>query len=1114
MRRSLTFCVFFFTTFFCTHILSYAQDINLKVVQRDKNDVGGAVLGITQDMQGFLWLATQIGLYKYDGYQYISYHPTPSNPNSPASDLIECIASDRTGYVWLAPARTGLDRLDPATGIFTHFRHTKNDPGSLASDTVLAILQDRDGIVWIGTQHGLDRFDNNSNKFLHYANDPDNPSSLSCNTVRALYEDKQGTIWVGTGSAFYGENPGYEGNGGLNKLNKETGKFIRYMHDEKDPHSLIDNRVRAIFEDSRGNFWVGTAGDGLHTMDRSKGIFERHPYDSTHPDKLSRPRPKNVYSYGVDHITFITEDADGRIWIGTFGGGINVYDPSNQKVVHYGTDPKSTKQIAANEFWTAYKTKDNVLWISTWGTNLLYKVSPYQVVLPHTHVGKIVFSFAEDDEHSLWIGTDRGLIRKFNTGKEEQFLCDKDSSSLTNRIYYIERDDSKFWLLAGNNSLYLFDPSTKHMERYRHQPGNTNSLRSDTVYTVTKGYANKLWIGGPGGLDMLDTKSGVFTHVQNKLGEGTTISNTSIYNIAVDKKQNVWAITNEGLNRLDEQTGRFKKYLDRTPVNFVLADRQGNLWCSTFQGVFKYDQESDNFLNFTDESGLTNTPSFWMDEDSEQNIWIAAVAGIIRLDKDRKNAVLFGKNQAVNVGALTGNPFIRQNGEILVGDSTGFFEIKPGFFQKQSSPPFVNITKFLLNNTSVQPSTNGVLSEPLMQAKEINLRYNQNTFSFEFLNIDFISQQEDTRVLYNLQNYDNAWRKAGDEKKAYYFNVPPGKYIFKVKAISAAGLAAEKDIAVIISSPWWETWWFRVLSVIAMVIVIYSIIRERSRKLKAENVRLEQKVTERTQQLQQSINDLKSTQAQLIQSEKMASLGELTAGVAHEIQNPLNFVNNFSEVNKELIDEMQKEMDKGNFEEVRTISNTIKNNEEKIISHGKRADAIVKSMLQHSRSSTGKKEPTDINALADEYLRLTYYGLRAKDKSFNAKFETEFDTSIGKINIISQDFGRALLNLFNNSFYEVNEKAKQQINGYEPTIAISTKKVKGLIELTVKDNGNGIPQKILDKIFQPFFTTKPTGQGTGLGLSLAYDIIKAHGGDIKVETKEGEGSEFRIYLPT
>jgi len=895
-------------------------------------------------------------------------------------------------------------------------------------------------------------------------------------------------------------------------LNKETGKFIRYMHDEKDPHSLIDNRVRAIFEDSRGNFWVGTAGDGLHTMDRSKGIFERHPYDSTHPDKLSRPRAKNVYSYGVDHITFITEDADGRIWIGTFGGGINVYDPSNQKVVHYGADAKSGEQIADNEFWTAYKTKDSVLWISTWHANL-YKVSPYQVVVPHAHVGKIVFSFAEDDEHGLWIGTDRGLIHKFNTGKEEQFLCDKDSSSLTNRIYYIEKDDSKFWFLTGNNSLYLFDPSTKHMERYRHQPGNTNSLRSDTFYAVKKAYANKLWIGGPGGLDMLDTKSGVFTHVQNKLNDGSTISNTSIYYITVDKKQNVWAIRNEGLNRLDERTGSFKKYLDRTPVNFVLADREGNLWCSTLQGVFKYDQKSDNFLKFTDESGLTNTPSFWMDEDSEQNIWIAAVAGIIRLDKDRKNAVLFGKNQAVNVGTLTGGPFIRQNGDILVGDSTGYFEIKSGSFQKQSSPPFVNITNFLLNNTPVQPSANGILSEPLMQAKEIDLRYNQNTFSFEFLNIDFISQQEDTRVLYNLQNYDNAWRKAGDEKKAYYFNVPPGKYIFKVKAINAAGLAAEKDIAVIISSPWWETWWFRVLSVIAMVIVIYSIIRERSRKLKAENVRLEQKVTERTQQLQQSINDLKSTQAQLIQSEKMASLGELTAGIAHEIQNPLNFVNNFSEVNKELIDEMQKEMEKGNFEEVRTISNNIKGNEEKIISHGKRADAIVKSMLQHSRSSTGKKELTDINALADEYLRLTYYGLRAKDKSFNAQFDTELDTSIGKINIVPQEIGRVLLNLINNAFYAVNEKAKLGAPNYEPRVIVSTKKLDGKVETRIADNGNGIPKNIVDKVFQPFFTTKTTGQGTGLGLSLAYDIIKAHGGEIKVETTEGEGSRFIMHLP-
>ncbi|HRH36082.1 MAG TPA: ATP-binding protein, partial [Catalimonadaceae bacterium] len=259
---------------------------------------------------------------------------------------------------------------------------------------------------------------------------------------------------------------------------------------------------------------------------------------------------------------------------------------------------------------------------------------------------------------------------------------------------------------------------------------------------------------------------------------------------------------------------------------------------------------------------------------------------------------------------------------------------------------------------------------------------------------------------------------------------------------------------------------------------------------------------------------LKSTQSQLIQSEKMASLGELTAGIAHEIQNPLNFINNFSELNSELIEELNEELEKGNYEEVKSLATNLNENEQKILYHGKRADAIVKGMLQHSRSSSGKKEPTDINALADEYLRLAYHGLRAKDKAFNAKMETHFDEAIGKINVIPQDLGRVILNLITNAFYVVDQKKKSGLTNYEPLVSVSTKKVGDKIEILVKDNGNGIPEKVMDKIFQPFFTTKPTGHGTGLGLSLSYDIVtKGHGGDLKVETKEGEGSSFTIYLP-
>ncbi|NJO24963.1 MAG: HAMP domain-containing histidine kinase [Bacteroidia bacterium] len=245
----------------------------------------------------------------------------------------------------------------------------------------------------------------------------------------------------------------------------------------------------------------------------------------------------------------------------------------------------------------------------------------------------------------------------------------------------------------------------------------------------------------------------------------------------------------------------------------------------------------------------------------------------------------------------------------------------------------------------------------------------------------------------------------------------------------------------------------------------------------------------------------------------MASLGELTAGIAHEIQNPLNFVNNFSDVSNELIDEMNAELDKGDINEAKAIATDVKQNLEKINHHGKRADAIVKGMLQHSRSSSGTKEPTDINALADEYLRLAYHGLKAKDKSFNATMKTEFDTSLEKVNVVPQDIGRVVLNLINNAFYVVTEKKKSGIAGYEPTVTVSSKKAGDKIQVSVSDNGNGIPQKVLDKIFQPFFTTKPTGQGTGLGLSLSYDIVKVHGGEIKVETTENEGTEFIIYLP-
>jgi signal transduction histidine kinase len=291
---------------------------------------------------------------------------------------------------------------------------------------------------------------------------------------------------------------------------------------------------------------------------------------------------------------------------------------------------------------------------------------------------------------------------------------------------------------------------------------------------------------------------------------------------------------------------------------------------------------------------------------------------------------------------------------------------------------------------------------------------------------------------------------------------------------------------------------------------------------KQRTMELEKIVTQRTsdlieknKELETAILQLKATQSQLIQSEKMASLGELTAGIAHEIQNPLNFVNNFSEVNTELIDEMEEEIKKGDYEEVMAIAKNIKDNQQKINHHGKRADAIVKGMLQHSRKSSSEKEPSNINAIADEYLRLAYHGLRAKDKSFNATMETDFDASLKRINIVPQDMGRVILNLITNAFHACIERSTKELpgNNYKPTVWVSTKRDGKNIVISIRDNGNGVPEKVKDKIFQPFFTTKPSGQGTGLGLSLSYDIVKMHDGQLSLDTKEGEGTTFTITIP-
>ncbi|MGB5435104.1 MAG: ATP-binding protein, partial [Maribacter sp.] len=463
------------------------------------------------------------------------------------------------------------------------------------------------------------------------------------------------------------------------------------------------------------------------------------------------------------------------------------------------------------------------------------------------------------------------------------------------------------------------------------------------------------------------------------------------------------------------------------------------------------------------------------------------------------------------------------DGHFIFGGSNGLTIFRPEDVNKNSTPPKVFLTDLKLFNKSVVPGEHSLLKRPIYDTEEIILAHNQNNIAIGFSALHYANPSKN-KYLYTLENYDNEWREGTSRQDAFYPNLEPGRYVFRVKAANNNGVWNEKGavLHIIVTPPWWYTSWSYAAYALLFMCGVYGanrffrnrvIVNER-KKTQARELAQAKEIEKAYHKLEESHETLKATQSQLIQSEKMASLGELTAGIAHEIQNPLNFVNNFSEVSNELIDEMNEEIENGDLDEAKAIANDIKQNLEKINHHGKRADAIVKGMLQHSRSSSGVKEPTDINALADEYLRLAYHGLRAKDKSFNATMNTDFDESIGKINVVPQDIGRVVLNLITNAFYAVNEK-KQKDNNFKPMVAVSTKKIGNQIRISVSDNGDGIPDKVKEKIFQPFFTTKPTGQGTGLGLSMSYDIItKGHGGELKVETKEGEGTTFIIQFPT
>ncbi len=628
----------------------------------------GTIVEMCQDDNGFIWLASNSnGLYKYDGTELTSFTADESNPNTIVSNRMECITTGISGNIWIGSFENGLDRFDPGTETFTHYQHINADYSTICSDSIRAIIESRDGIIWIGTTKGLDSFDPVTGIFTHMEDTSEAGVALKQNQIRTLYEDKNGTIWIGCGSPFFADYENY-GNyvnsvpGGLYKLDRKTGKITQYLHIEGDESSLIDNRVRAIFEDSRGVFWVGTAGDGLHILDRENGTFQRLRYDPKNPNNPSRPPQRDDFDYVVNHITFINEDFQGCIWIGTFAGGINRYNPANGTIEYFGTDAAGPNKINHNDFWACLKTKDNLLWVTTtWQPSTdnltFYKISTISGKLNYNQTDVPILDFAEDSRDNMWFATPRGLLRKNKNNQYNNFLPEKDSASFANIVTAIKIDANDNLWLSTRGGLYYFDTKNQKFKAYLHNSNNSNSISSDTVFVTHINIDGNIWVGSFFSLDLLDPGTGNFKHF--KINPSFSISTfNSIYSINNDESGNIWFGGVNGLYYLDTNTGHFIETLKVAYiyVNNIFKDSRNKIWLGADRGLWVKSPETNDFIQFQDSVGIipSNLGIAEITEDKDHLLWMTTYNGLIRLNPETKNAVLFGKSWDINPNHLPG----------------------------------------------------------------------------------------------------------------------------------------------------------------------------------------------------------------------------------------------------------------------------------------------------------------------------------------------------------------------------------------------------------------------------------------------------------------------------
>ncbi|WP_128544543.1 hybrid sensor histidine kinase/response regulator [Larkinella soli] len=1068
---------------------------------------------ILQDRKGFMWFGTQDGLNRYDGYTFQIFQNDLRNPASLSGNYVMCLFEDRKGRLWVGTDGGSLCLLNTKTGTFTAYKSSISDTNSPSNDRISAITQDRQGYLWIATDGGLDRFDPETKRFIRYQHRDGAPGSLSHNLVYDVLIDRQGTLWAAT----YG--------GGLDRFEPTSRTFRHFRHEPSEPASLSHNSLRKLFEDSKGRLWIATEGGGLNRLNPDGKTFTRFQHD-----------PARAGSIASNDVNTLQEDSHGNLWVGTENNGISILNPARTVFTHYPYDENDSEGISNGSIYSFCRDRSGNMWIGTYsgGINFLNHLPPQfnlyrkSLLRPNTLSTNNVTAFVKDRQGDLWIGTDGGGLNVYRpaANRYDYFRHrPSDAGSLpSDFIMSLFRDsDEDLWIGTYKGGLGLLKKGAKTFRNFTTGKGE-KGLSQESVTTVTEGKKGEIWIGTMGGgISRYDKKTGTFTHYRPSADKPDSLNQGYIGALMFDRQGRLWIATEgTGLILFTPQTGKFRTFnhdpavpssLSHSLVNCLFEDERGQIWAGTYEGLNRFNPRTGTFVAFREAAGLGNKVIQAISSDRHGHLWVSTNKGISRFDTRTNRFQNFDVGDGSRKISFNRCSVFRDaDGMLYFGSQNGFTFFRPDRLKENTYVPPVYITGFqVFNRPVVTGGADSLLRESISETRQITLSYRESVFSFEFAALNY-SLPEENQYAYKLEGFDQGWIFAGNRRTATYTNLDPGTYVFRVKGSNNDGVWNQTGTAVtlIITPPFWQTWWFRTLAAVLVLGAAYSFYRGRINRINAQKLELQRQVEIRTSEVTQQKEELMALNEELNrqreqeeQARKEAEQANqaksvFLATMSHEIRTPMNGVIGMASLLGEtsLTEEQYEYVDA-------------------IRSSGESLLGVINDILDFSKIESGKLEieHEDVNLRQCIEEVLDMFSAKAALTGLDLVYQIDYQVPLHILGD-SLRIKQVLINLVGNAI-KFTEKGEIYV-GVHVGPQMDGKPLS--LEFEVRDTGIGIPAEKLERLFKAFSqvdssTTRRYG-GTGLGLAISDRLVTLMGGAMRVESEPGTGSTFFFTLTT